>query len=78
MSDPATNEVTFTNTSNDAEDGTNLEPSWDFDDGTTSTEANPVHAFPGNGSHHVSLSVVDTQGPTPPPPRRSRPTRAWW
>lgn len=30
---------------------------WDFGDGTTSTEENPVHTFPNGGSFDVSLTV---------------------
>lgn len=30
---------------------------WDFGDGTTSTEANPGHVFPANGTYPVSLLV---------------------
>lgn len=33
---------------------------WDFDDGTTSTEKNPVHKFNDNGNYNVSL-VVNNQ-----------------
>ncbi len=29
---------------------------WDFDDGTVSTERNPKHIFPGNGSYDVTLT----------------------
>jgi gliding motility-associated-like protein len=30
---------------------------WDFGDGTTSTELNPVHSFPGHGIYQVRLTV---------------------
>lgn len=33
---------------------------WDFGDGTTSTEVNPSHVYPGAGDYTVSLIVVDT------------------
>jgi PKD repeat protein len=37
--------------------------SWDFDDGTGSSDANPVHEFPSeNGVYNVSLTVVDNEG----------------
>ena len=35
---------------------------WDFGDGTTSTEVNPSHVYPGAGDYTVSLLVVDTNG----------------
>ena len=28
---------------------------WDFDDGTTSTEINPLHTFPDTGTYHVTI-----------------------
>lgn len=30
---------------------------WDFGDGTTSTEENPVHIFPSNGEYNVCLTI---------------------
>lgn len=30
---------------------------WDFDDGTTSTEASPTHRFPGQGTYRVNLTA---------------------
>ncbi len=35
---------------------------WDFDDGTTSDEANPVHQFPGTGTYTVRLTVSTAFG----------------
>ena len=35
---------------------------WDFGDGTTSTEQNPVHAFTDPGIYSVSLSVTSENG----------------
>jgi len=35
---------------------------WDFGDGTGSTEANPLHSFPGNGPYDVKLSVTGAGG----------------
>ncbi|KMN45663.1 collagenase ColA [Bacillus sp. LK2] len=35
---------------------------WDFGDGTTSTEANPVHAYEKEGIHTVKLTVKDNKG----------------
>ena len=35
---------------------------WDFGDGTTSTEANPVHVYDGVGEYDVSLTVTTAAG----------------
>jgi PKD repeat protein len=35
---------------------------WDFDDGATSSEANPVHSFATPGSYDVTLTVEDQNG----------------
>jgi len=53
---------------------------WSFGDSTFSTEQNPIHVFPGNGTFHVCLTITsanpqcaDTRchevpvGPPPPP-----------
>ncbi|MBN9299055.1 MAG: PKD domain-containing protein [Filimonas sp.] len=37
---------------------------WDFKDGTTSTEAEPVHVFANAGSYYISLSYVTKNGCT--------------
>jgi len=37
---------------------------WDFGDGDTSTDANPVHSYKDEGSYTVSLTVTDDQGNT--------------
>lgn len=37
---------------------------WDFGDGTTSTEPNPTHTFPGPGIYPVSLTVTDASNQT--------------
>jgi len=34
--------------------------SWDFGDGTTSTDQNPTHAYTANGQYTVSLTVTDS------------------
>ena len=46
--------VTFTNTSTNAD--TYL---WDFGDGTTSTEANPVHYYQKKGNYTVTLTATN-------------------
>jgi len=38
--------------------------SWDFDDGTTSTQQNPTHTYSDIGEYNVSLTVEDDQGQT--------------
>ncbi|MFO8128334.1 MAG: PKD domain-containing protein [Bacteroidales bacterium] len=35
---------------------------WNFDDGHTSTEQNPVHSFAGAGTYDVSLTVQNSNG----------------
>ena len=50
-------EVSFTSASTNAESYT-----WDFGDGTTNTEANPDHTFPGIGEYEVTLSVANECG----------------
>ena len=49
--------VAFTNTSTNADSY-----SWDFDDGSTSTEVNPNHTFPGIGEYEVTLTVTNECG----------------
>jgi len=54
-------EVTFTG-SNSA--GEIASYSWDFKDGNTSDEANPVHTFTDAGNYEVELIVTDLSGET--------------
>ncbi|MEL7529678.1 MAG: PKD domain-containing protein [Bacteroidota bacterium] len=35
---------------------------WDFGDGNTSTQTNPIHTYTNDGSYDVSLTVVDVHG----------------
>lgn len=49
--------ATFTNTSTDA-----TSYSWDFGDGSTSTEANPVHTYAYKGQYIVTLTATSTAG----------------
>lgn len=55
--------VTFTDESTDA-DGTVASWSWDFGDGNTASEQNPVHAYAANGTYIVALTVTDDLGAT--------------
>ncbi|TKD54907.1 PKD domain-containing protein, partial [Flavobacterium sp. ASW18X] len=44
------------------DDGTIVEYLWDFKDGTTSTEQNPIHTFTSEGIYEVELVVTDNDG----------------
>ncbi len=52
-------EVTFTSTNTDAD--TFL---WEFGDGNTSTDENPVHTYSETGSFTITLTVTSTTGDT--------------
>ena len=54
--------VSFTSTSTD--DGGAPAHAWDFGDGSTSTEQNPVHTYAADGSYTVTLTVTDGDGNT--------------
>ncbi|MEM8488626.1 MAG: ThuA domain-containing protein [Bacteroidota bacterium] len=54
-------DVQFTSASIDY-DNDELAYSWDFGDGTTSTEANPAHTYNTAGEYAVSLTVSDPEG----------------
>ena len=54
-------EVTFSDTSTDP-DGTIVSWAWDFGDGATSTEQNPVHTYANSGEYIVTLTVTDDAG----------------
>ena len=51
----------FTDNSSDP-DGSIVSWSWDFGDGTTSTQQNPVHTYATDGSYSVALTVLDDGG----------------
>lgn len=53
--------VHLTSTASDP-DGTVASHLWTFDDGTTSTLANPTHEFATAGEHVVTLKVTDDDG----------------
>ncbi|WJH36813.1 PKD domain-containing protein [Paenibacillus sp. CC-CFT747] len=55
--------VTFQNLSTDPDDDISSW-SWDFGDGTTSTEKAPTHTFPGPGEYTVKLTATDATGKT--------------
>ena len=58
--------VTFTNMSTDP-DGKVTTWHWSFGDGSQSTEKNPVHQFPDDGTYTVTLTVTDDSGVTSSP-----------
>lgn len=51
--------VTFNNQSTGA-----TQYLWDFGDGTTSTQVNPVHSYPGDGTYTVTLTATNDCGST--------------
>ena len=55
--------VSFAAAASDS-DGTVESYLWDFGDGVTSTEENPVHTFPSVGDFSVKLTVTDNDGGT--------------
>ncbi len=56
-------EVSF-NGANSTDDVGVVSYLWDFKDGTTSTEMNPVHTFTTSGTYNVQLTVTDDGGLT--------------
>ena len=54
-------EVTFTG-SNSTDDGTIVSYFWDFKDGGSSNEADPVYTFNAGGTYDVELTVTDDGG----------------
>jgi subtilisin family serine protease/subtilisin-like proprotein convertase family protein len=53
--------ATFTDSSTDINDDM-VSWDWNFGDGATSSERNPVHAFAETGTYEVSLTVTDSEG----------------
>lgn len=53
--------IQFTDSSPDS-DGTVLYWSWNFGDGTISTQQNPTHVYEDNGIYTVTLTVTDDDG----------------
>ena len=56
-------EIEFTSQSFD-DDGNIVSYLWDFGDGNTSTEQNPVHSYDKTGTYNVTLTVTDNDGAT--------------
>ena len=60
---------TFSDGSSDGNVGGSVASyAWDFGDGETSTEANPVHGYAATGHYLVALTVTDDVGATGPSP----------
>lgn len=55
-------EVTFSSEGSHDPEGTPVSYAWDFGDGATSTEPNPVHTYTTNGQYNVQLTVTDASG----------------
>ena len=56
-------EVSFTGFGTDS-DGNVISYRWDFKDGSTSNEQNPVHIFQNEGNYDVWFTVIDDDGET--------------
>ncbi len=52
-------EIIFNSSASSDSDGEIIEYSWDFGDGNTSNEANPINAYTDAGTYTVSLMVTD-------------------
>jgi len=57
-----THEVQFTDQSQGGNNHTIIKWEWDFGDGTTSNEQNPVHSYDSAGEYNVSLTVTNDCG----------------
>ncbi|MEU3270998.1 ThuA domain-containing protein [Saccharomonospora sp. NPDC006951] len=55
-------EVTFSSEGSHDPEGTDVTYSWDFGDGATSAEPNPVHTYETKGQYNVQLTVTDETG----------------
>ncbi|HDL85731.1 MAG TPA: PKD domain-containing protein [Candidatus Acetothermia bacterium] len=53
--------IQFADQSSDS-DGTIVEWSWDFGDGKTANDKNPIHRYRVPGTHSVTLAVTDNDG----------------
>ena len=62
LSGTGTLNVTFNSDGSNDADGDPLTYEWDFDDGGSSTSANPTHNFTAAGVYDVTLTVADGQG----------------
>lgn len=56
--------VTFSSSGSSDPDGSIVSYAWNFGDGSTSNEANPVHLYSSQGSYTATLTVTDNNGLT--------------
>jgi len=56
--------IRFVNTSIAYPSGTPVQYTWDFGDGTTSTDLNPIHSYASGGPFTITLSIQSTTGPS--------------
>jgi len=56
--------VFFDSTGSYDPDGAIAGYAWDFDDGSSSTEANPTHTYTDPGTYYATLTVTDNKGAT--------------
>ncbi len=56
--------ISFSSSGSNDTDGTVTDYSWSFGDGSSSTSANPVHAYSSQGTYSVTLTVTDNGGKT--------------
>ncbi|MCX5562038.1 carbohydrate-binding protein [Streptomyces sp. NBC_00038] len=56
--------VQFSSQGSSDPEGQQLTYSWDFGDGSTSTQANPSHTYTAAGTYHPTLTVKDPEGLT--------------
>ena len=62
LTDPATREITFTNTSSDDDAVGHLRYEWSFGDDTSSNAPDPVHTYDSPGRYTVTLVATDSFG----------------
>lgn len=56
--------IHFDGTKSTDEDGNILAYKWDFGDGTSSNDAEPLHQYTNSGTYKVTLTVTDDKGDT--------------
>lgn len=56
------NDVSFTSNGSIDSDGSIVSYQWNFGDGSSSNQANPLHRYISEGEYNISLIVTDNQG----------------
>ena len=56
--------ISFSSAGSSDSDGSIASYSWNFDDGDTSSDPNPIHVYDTQGIYTVSLTVTDNEGKT--------------